>query len=91
MRFKLVFSPTRRMHQVAPKGIVAIYDTYKDYREIWFSENDDKSIRTGIEHFYIQDTIDLGMDENQRKQYVACKMDELPKEDLSFKEVKEID
>ena len=91
MRFKLVFSPTRKMHSIAPKGIVAIYDTFKDYREIWFSDNDDQSIRKGIEHFYIQDAIDLSMDENHKKQYVACKMDELPKEDLSFKEVKEID
>lgn len=86
MRFKLVLSK----FPGAKKSFVTIGDSYKPYREIWFVNNDDQSIRKGIEHFYIQDAIDLGMDENHKKQYIACKMDELPKEDLSFKEVKEV-
>lgn len=91
MRFKLVFSTQTKAGDFTPIGIVAIYDTYKPYRELWFSNNNDQDIRKGIEHFYIQDAIDLGIDGHHREQYVCCKMDELPKEDLSFKEVKEIE
>lgn len=88
MRFKLVFSTQTKKGDPVPNGIVVIYDTYKPYRELWFSDNDDQSIRNGIKHFYIQDAIDDGMNQDA---YVATMMEQLPKEDLSFKGVKEID
>ena len=88
MRFKLVYSTTTRKGDFAPEGIVAIQDTFNSYREIWFANNDDYSIRKGIMHFYEQDAFD---DPFLPKDYVKSMMDQLPKEDLSFKEVKEID
>lgn len=84
MRFKLLF----RQFVGAKKGFVAIQDTYKSYRELFFVNNDDQSIRNGIKHFYSQDAIDDGKNQDA---YVAAMMEQLPKEDLSFKEVKEID
>lgn len=87
MRFKLVFSTQTKKGDFTPIGIVAIYDTYKPYREIWFANNDDQSIRKGIEHFYIQDTIDDPMAPGL---YVRTMMEMLPKDNLSFKEVKEV-
>lgn len=69
---------------------VAINDTFNN-RKLLFVPNNDASIRNGLKTFYNLDAFDLDMDENQQKQYVSCKMDELPKEDLSFKEVKGIE
>lgn len=89
MRFKLVFSTQTKKGDFTPIGIVAIYDTYKPYRELWFANNNDQSIREGIKHFYIQDTIDEPTADPGL--YVRSMMEVLPKEDLSFKEVKEID
>lgn len=53
--------------------------------------NNDRCIRDGLKAFYNMDSFYLGITEQQRVQYVASMMDKLPKEDLSFKEVKEIE
>lgn len=80
MRFKLVCITITQ---------VAIFDTFKPGRSVWFSDNDDQSIRNGIKHFYIQDTIDGNFE--YPDEYVINMMDKLPKEDLSFKGVKEVE
>lgn len=87
MRFKLCYNsylegkPTNR-------GIVVIVDTYKQFRNPWIAENTDQSIRDGIKHFYIQDTIE---DNRYPEGYVTTMMSQLPKEDLAFKVVKDIE
>ena len=70
---------------------VTIKDKFKPYRGLWISDNTDVSIRKGIEHFYVQDAIDSYMNDSQQNLYVEGMMNKLPEEDLSFKEVKDIE
>lgn len=73
-------------------GTVAIRDTFNT-RELVFAPNNDRAIRDAIRTFYNldhKDMVDAGiLEESDRKEYVDAMMDELPQEDLSFKEVKE--
>lgn len=71
-------------------GTVAIFDTYEDRNPV-FVPNNDRCIRNGIKLFYDMDAFRYNLDNDEQEGYVSKMMEQLPKEDLSFKEVKEID
>lgn len=72
-------------------GKVQITDRFYE-RDPLIVPNNDRCIRDGLKTFYNMDSFfNLEISEDQRVQYVAEMMDKLPKEDLSFKEVKKIE
>lgn len=89
MRFKLYYN-SRLNNEVVENGFVVIVDNFKQFRKPEVVENTDESIREGIRHFYELDALD-DRDLPFPKDWIDSMMDKLPKEDLSFKEVKEIE